>query len=180
VYHADCILRIFKISKGRLKRLQERIKREMRGEIARHGLYGRPSNNRKKLAPDDEMESPIMSTHHDGIGGRVSPGEARDHATGAAAVSGVATQDTDDDCDDLLSDHEDMVDTGVHSPLDRGCHCLHAATPGVIMHACIALLRMPFRGTSAHSPAQPCLFVRLVSLSPLVVVLKADSKCAVV
>lgn len=48
MYHVDCVLRAFKISKGRLKRLQERIKRELRGELTRHGLFGRPSNNRKK------------------------------------------------------------------------------------------------------------------------------------
>ena len=53
-YHADCILRTFKISKGRLKRLQERIKREIRGEHTRHGLYGRPSNNRKKGSEVEE------------------------------------------------------------------------------------------------------------------------------
>lgn len=79
-YHVDCILRTFKISKGRLKRLQERIKREMRGELTRHGLYGRPSNNRKKTdasnisAEDDNLSTTAspnlgyMSTTTDGQG----------------------------------------------------------------------------------------------------------------
>lgn len=111
VYHADCILRTFKISKGRLKRLQERIKRELRGEIARHGLYGRPSNNRKKLAPglEDDAGSPFMS-HVDGRPMAESSGAG----AGSPIFKAFVGRDSDDDCGgDLESDHEDTGPTGV-------------------------------------------------------------------
>jgi len=48
VFHPECLLKAFKISKGRLRRLQEKRRKDLLGESTRHGLSGRPSNNRKK------------------------------------------------------------------------------------------------------------------------------------
>eukprot|EP00126_Sphaerothecum_destruens_P002594 Sdes_comp16021_c0_seq1m5204 len=47
-FHAKCIVKAFKISKGRLGRIRDKKRRLLRGvDSAKHGLCGKPSNNRK-------------------------------------------------------------------------------------------------------------------------------------
>eukprot|EP00123_Amoebidium_parasiticum_P016549 comp23488_c0_seq1/m.39298 comp23488_c0_seq1/g.39298 ORF comp23488_c0_seq1/g.39298 comp23488_c0_seq1/m.39298 type:complete len:548 (-) comp23488_c0_seq1:993-2636(-) len=48
LYHSDCILRAFGISKGRLRRLRDRQQNNMAGNTIQHGLCGRRSNNSKR------------------------------------------------------------------------------------------------------------------------------------
>ena len=47
-FHAKCMLKAFRISKGRLQRIRDKKRRVAKGvENTKHGLCGRPSNNRK-------------------------------------------------------------------------------------------------------------------------------------
>eukprot|EP01135_Chromosphaera_perkinsii_P010735 Nk52_evm14s2209 gene=Nk52_evmTU14s2209 len=76
-YHSRCMLKVFKISKGRLNRIKEKKKRIIKGIVnSKHGLCGRPSNNRKNAETLNQFADFILNNRS-----KCSATESGEHRT---------------------------------------------------------------------------------------------------